>query len=385
MPEDIVSVILEINNQTLREEMEIAISSLEGCWLKRPEDPGSPDVIILELEEDHKKTFNRVESILASDPFTEVFLTAPRTEPEVLIQALRTGIKEFISQPVKREEVEATFKIFRERRAKRPKGEKQGEIISVIASKGGIGATTIAVNLAVSLAEQAEKKSVALVDLNRGFGDAALLLDVASLHNLGEIAKNIARLDPNFLMGSLSKHPSGVYLLPAPSKREDIGLVTPPSVEKTLSMMQVMFDFVIIDGGHSFDDVSVRALDMSNLIFLVSVLDVPGLANTRRCLDLFSGFGYPKDAIRLIINRYIKDSEIPLNKAEATLDHNSYWLIPNDYRSTITAANQGKPLSVVAPQAEITKSFQQLACKLMGKEYKEKKEASFLARLLRTG
>ncbi|MBI3329327.1 MAG: hypothetical protein HYZ81_21815, partial [Nitrospinae bacterium] len=222
--------------------------------------------------------------------------------------------------------------------------------------------------------------SVVLVDLHPHFGDVALFLDIEPAHTLGDIAQNMARLDATFLMSILARHSSGLYLLPSVNAVEQIGALTAESAERTLELLQASFDYIIIDSGHALADVTLAGLNMSPTILLVSTLTLPVLRNTKRLLDILSHLSYPTDSIKIIVNRYERHTEVSLKDMESVLKRKVFWLIPNDYFTTMNAINKGKPVSAFARRADITKSFHKLTLSLTAEEG-ERKKASSLAKL----
>jgi pilus assembly protein CpaE len=242
---------------------------------------------------------------------------------------------------------------------------KQGKIINIIGSKGGIGTTTIAVNLAVSLAEKKAVQSVALIDMNLLFGDIPLFLMIEPNYNWVEITDRISRLDDILLKNILSIDPSGVCVLPSPSYLNNQNSVTPEFMIRLLMRMQTVFDFVIIDGGQSLDDISLKILELSDTVLLISILSPPCLLNTKKLLKTFHDLGFSLDInIKILINRYLKKSNISISDAEFLIEKDIFWTIPNDYQTTITAINEGKPLVQFAPRKAVAKNFRKLANKL---------------------
>lgn len=383
---DSIVVGLDIQDDDVRSDIESIISSLQGVRLSTSEDRGYPDLIIFELDEDHDKTFAQIHNVISTSPATEVFLTATRHDSDILLQAIRAGVKEFIPQPIEEDELRQAFRRCKDRnRELNSNGsEEGGKLINIIGGKGGVGTTTIAVNLASSLLDSNREHSVVLVDLNPQFGDVALFLDLAPTHTFGDLTKNISRLDPTFLMSVLTKHRSGLYVLPSANVIEEIGVLTAESAVKTLDLLKSTFDYVVIDSGHSLDDITIATLNMSSSVFVVTSLTLPVLRNTKRFLDIFSDLGHESDEIKVIVNRYqAKNVDVTLKDLENVLKQKPHWMIPNDYFTALGAINKGEPISDTAKRSDIAKSFAKLAESLQGGQEKEDGKKSFLGKLFK--
>ncbi len=366
MAENTISIRLEIKNPKVRGDLETIISSMEGFNVQKSEGPLSCDLLILEIGNGEiTKEFRNIQSVQTLGNVREIFLTSARLEPDLLIQALRAGAKEFFRQPIKEEEVRQALLKFRERKRSEKATEsqnKKGEIIDVVGSKGGVGTTTIAVNLATSLAESKASPSVALIDMNLLFGEIPIFLNIDSAFNWGEVARNISRLDSTYLMSILAKHSSGVHVLSSPTGLDGVNVATPEIIEKILDQMRSVFDFIVIDSGQSLDDISLKILEMSHIALLVAALSLPCLTNVKRLLWTFRRLGYPeRERIRIVISRYHKKSLISLKEAEQSIDQKIFWLVPNDYALTMTAINRGITLASADRGAEVTKNLRQLA------------------------
>ncbi len=381
------SVRLEIKNPRVREELQKIIFSMVGFNIQKMDYPGPCDLLIMEIGEDLKREFQTIHALQASGRVRGIFLTCSRMEPDLLIQAMRAGAKEFFSQPIKTEEVSLALLKFRERKEERHEGrepKRRGKIIYTIGSKGGVGTTTTAVNLATSLAELQSSLSVVLIDMNFLFGEIPIFLDIKSTFNWGELARNISRVDATYLMSILSKHPSGVFVLPSPTGLDGASMATPEIMEKLLTLMRDVFDFIIVDGGASFSDLSLRALGMSDVILLLAQLNLPCITKVKRILSSFQGLGYPHpEAVRVVINRYQKNSLISLKKAEESINRKIFWTIPNDFATTMSAINQGKSISMAGGGTKVHKNLQELAASFIerGPE-KEKERGGFWSRII---
>ncbi len=368
---------LEIKNKGARNLLESIVRSLDGLQIQDANDSQHVNLLIYEIGTNADESFNHVESLLHANDVDEVFLTSAQADQELLMQAIRTGVKEFLIQPLNEEEVRQALERFKERqdKSKTVVSIKPGHIINVIGAKGGVGTTTVAVNLATSLAEKKGVKSVALVDMNMLFGEVPLFLEIKPKHDLSEITKQVSRLDNTFLMNALSKSSAGVYVLPSPRHFDHHDALDPKVMDRILELMSRMFDFVIIDGGHPLNPMFLKLLAASDTVLLTAVLTLPCLSNIDKLLRSLINLGYPVDKlIKVVMNRYIKSSEISLQDAENGISKKIFWTIPNDYRTTLTAINQGKALSQIAKNASITKSFKDLAdCIAAGELTTEKK------------
>src|SRR5687768_3538892 len=247
MKEEGISVGLQVENEALRLELVAFFGTQAGYRFQRLEDTELPRLMIIDMASDRHKTFSRIQAIRSASPTTEIFVTAVDTDAEVLLNVLRAGVQEFLPQPLRKEELCRALERFEERcKANRPLPTKSGKLINVLGSKGGIGTTTIAINLAVSLQEVNPRSSVVMVDLNLQCGDAALFLDIEPLHTLSDITSDPSRLDMTFLTSILSRHASGLYLLPAAERVEEMSEWTIECVERSLELLQSRFDYVIL-------------------------------------------------------------------------------------------------------------------------------------------
>jgi len=379
-----IRIKIEVKQAGLRKKLDEIISSVGRMRVQSAQDTRRADLLIFELGDDTANEFQYVESLLNSDAVAEVFLISENSVPAVLLQAIRTGAKEFFPQPINEQEIKQALEKFKGRRDKpRRKGpDGIGRIITVIGSKGGVGTTTVAVNLAVNLAGKKSVPSVALIDMNMLFGEIPLFLELKPGFHWGEITKNIVRLDSTFLMGILTKHPSGLYVLPSPAHLNNREPMIPELMGRLIGFMQKIFDFVIIDGGQSIDEPSLKILEMSDIVLLITLLSLPCLSNTNRLLEAFGDLGYlPKERVRIVVNRYLKNPDISFKDAEESIGKKVFWTIPNDYRATMSAINNGKALSQIASKSPVTREIERLADSFFeGEEDQKTKWWSFLKR-----
>jgi pilus assembly protein CpaE len=376
-----ISVGFQGENEVLRLELASFFATQAGYQFRSAEDTELPQLMIIDIEPDRQKAFSHIQEIRSTAPSTEIFVTAASTDADVLRNVLRVGVQEFLPQPFYKEDLYHALQRFEERyKHSHPLPTKRGRLINVLGSKGGVGTTTIAINLAVSLQELHPASSVVLVDLNLQCGDVALFLDLEPIHTFGDITSDPSRLDETFLTSILSRHASGLYFLPAAERVEELNEWTLECVERSLELLQSMFDYIILDSGHLFDDITATTLNRPSTLLLVSTLTLPVVRNTKRLVSLLLDLNFPAEHIKLIVNRYKSKHEISLQDFEESLKQKPFCIIPNDYITASNSINKGKTLSGTYKQAKITKSIEKLAIYLS--EEKKKRKTSLFSRLI---
>ncbi|MBW2430364.1 MAG: AAA family ATPase, partial [Deltaproteobacteria bacterium] len=277
---------LALKNPTVNDDLIKIIRAIGGFEIILSGDNRKPDLLIYELGKEAEKDIAMIKSLLDKNAVGEVFLKCEIPEPKILMQAIRIGVNEFFPQPVESEEVKKSLELFKTRRNESmPAGAcKNGQIITAFGSKGGVGTTTIAVNLAVAMAQKDNYKSVALIDMNTLFGEIPLFLEVSPKFHWGEITKNIDRLDTTFLTNVMTRHNTGLHILPSPAYLNGHIRPTPDTITRLLSVMKGMFDYVIIDGGQSTDDTVLRVVELSDTLLLITILSLPCLANSNKLI-----------------------------------------------------------------------------------------------------
>ncbi|OGW12747.1 MAG: hypothetical protein A3G93_01225 [Nitrospinae bacterium RIFCSPLOWO2_12_FULL_45_22] len=319
----------------------------------------SPDILLLHLGEvDMQREMEMAENILKKEPGISLFFISTNQDPQTLRAALKIGAKDFLSLPIKAEELRAAIERVRETKESQLESKgTQGKIISVIGCSGGAGSTTISVNLAKSMLLLEENKKIVLLDLNIQFGHLHLFLDLNPITTLWDFVRDIERVDQTFLETGLARHSSGLYLLGTSQEVEDSELIPPSHVEKILRLCKTSFDYIIIDTDRYLSELTIKALDLSDEIILVTQLTIPALHNTKKYLFLFDRLCYSPEKIKLLLNRYQKDSGFSLNEVEKTLNHKFDYKIPNNFARVELSINQGVPLVDSNAKDEISKSF----------------------------
>ncbi len=234
-----------------------------------------------------------------------------------------------------------------------------GKVLNFIGAKGGVGTTTIAVNVSLGLNEL--QKSTVLVDLNMLFGEIPILLDVKSNFSWGEISKDIARLDSTYLMGVLTKHRSGIHVLPSPEKTN--GYVSSGIVEKLLTQTKELFNYTVVDSGRQLDDSIADVIKLADTIFVVTNLTIPCLVNVKKLLQNIHTLGYSQDGIRIIVVQRAKDP-ISIKTAEHTINKGIFWVIPENSQVVNNAINKGEPILCSSDNSDICKNIRELVKKI---------------------
>jgi pilus assembly protein CpaE len=382
MQEKILTVRLDVRNPAIMSELESIVSSMEAFQLVTTSATTPCDILIRDIGEDKESDFRFLHEMTRGGTVGEFFLTSPDTSGDLLLRALRAGAKEFLPQPIQEEEVRHCLRKALERKERdtlNQSSRKPGVIIDVLGSKGGVGTTTTAVNLSASLNRLNDNRSVALIDMNLLFGEVPLFLDIKPAFNWGEIVKNIARLDASYLMGVMVKHKSGIHVLPPPTQLNGAGVTEPEVLETLLRLMQEEFDYIVIDGGQSLDSLSLKILELTDMVLLMSILSLPCLINTRRLLETFTSLGYPpRENIRVVVNRYHKKAGISTGEAEEGIQEKIAWRIPNDFHTAMSSINQGKLVMDVAKKSELATGFMNMAAAIMKDLAEEEKEKGFL-------
>jgi len=339
-----------------------------------------PDIGVVVLDANTSKGLELVQRLGEVAPDCAVLVVSTSTDGHVILQAMRAGAKEFLNQPLKLQDLLDALSRISERKFGRGENKSRGStVIAVAGVTGGVGTTSLAVNLGCVLARD-PKKTAALIDLDLCLGDADVFLDAIPDYTLVDVAQNVSRLDFALLKRSLTKHSSGLYLLPRPISMEDMALITPDDLQRVIGLMKATFSHLVLDLSKGYTANDQVALQMAHHILLVTQLDLPCLRNVVRLMTSFREHKELADKIKIVVNRAGLDSgAITLKKAQETIGCEVFWQVPNDYRTMVEMRNNGVPLVEQAPKAAITQSIIGLADALTG-DQKEATDAEPVAK-----
>lgn len=395
MMDRITCVLVESDQETVRQIDNLCrkIGTIEVRWKTSSLESGieiirkhHPEMAIVSLGPNPASTMESFSSMAREFPGVYLMALSDIAEAGLILQVMRAGANDFLNKPVKEIDLRAAAeKVFNIKSAQRESRGNGGKIITVFSNKGGNGITTIAANLADAVVRYHNKKTV-IVDLVLSHGDLSMFFNISPSYSIMDLAKNSAKADYDFLHSLLVKHSTGVYILAEPPMIEDAEEITAAMVRDVLFTLRSMFDVIIVDTPHQFDERTLTALEMSDIILLVTLLNIPSLKNTMKCLELFERLGMRDERVRLVISRYLASDEIPKEKIEGILKLAVYSTIPNDYPTVISSVNRGKLLREIAPEKEVTRSFRHLAELLLGTAHAKQpavrpRKTGFLGRL----
>jgi pilus assembly protein CpaE len=320
-----------------------------------------PSAVLINLTNSGEPTLKLVERIVRECPATAVICASRDASPDQILRSMRVGARDFLRLPIIDEELATVVTRTAEFTAQHANDEpkKRGRAIAVFSSKGGCGCSLIATNLALL-----QKRPTVLMDLNLQSGDLELLLGVRPKFSLADVVQNRERLDDALLASYLTAHSKDLSLLAAPIKAESAEDIEPKHIYEVMELLRQRYECVLIDTPHSFDAITISALDHADQILVVLTLEIHAIRSTRRALEIFDRLGYPRKKIRLIVNRWSKNIELDQKQVEEFLGERVVGFIQSDYRAAVNSINLGQPLVESAPTSVIAADLRQVAAKL---------------------
>ncbi len=327
---------------------------------------GLPDVVLLDLGSDPDPFFTFAAQVKRIRPATKLVAVSAVSPPthQLLLGAMRGGVQDFLPKPVSTEALKELLSRFVEESDtdKRPSLDK---LIVVMGSKGGVGTTTVAVNLGVQLCTFA-RKQVALLDFARPLGNAHLLLDLHPRFGIRDAVDNLERLDSHFFAGLLTPHKTKLQILAGATQPEEWQTIAVSPLERVVHVAQNNFDMVLLDMGSQFGTEWSPILKMARMILIVAEANVPSLWTLQRRLVALTGFGIESERARIIINRWHKGDEEVLKGVQKDISRPVFACIPNDFRKASTAVNLGMPLLENHHNNGLSIRYRQIAAQIAG-------------------
>ncbi|TLM78319.1 MAG: hypothetical protein FDZ70_04300 [Actinobacteria bacterium] len=295
-----------------------------------------------------------------------VVLAAEAVDADLLRAALRAGVDDVVALADPLEDISAAIGrgLEASRRLRGAVAEGAAEaarakVVTVFSTKGGVGKTVLATNLGVALARDTGKR-VAVIDLDLEFGDVAIMLGLQPTHTIYDASQVFDRLDADLLAGFMETHGSGLRALLAPLHPEEAESISAARIGQVLDLMREEYDYVVVDTSPSFSEAVLAALDRSDEVFVVTMMDVASIKNTRISLQKLRQLGYPDSHVRIVLNR--SDSKVLLeaSEVESAIGGRVVAHIPSD-RIVPRSVNKGVPVVLEMPKSEVARAILALA------------------------
>lgn len=344
------------------------LGALEDLALQRVTEPpprapegAGPPVAVVALNGHADGAFALISRLSAAG--ARVAVVGPAKDPDLILRAMRAGAREFtVAGDAKRLEHAVRTLV-------RPApGSATGSAFAMFPAKGGMGATTLAVNIAAALAA---RDRTCVVDLDLQLGDVASSLDLECGYTITDVLANVRRLDRELLDASVPRHRSGLCVLSQVERLEESEQIGADAVHQLLPFVRSHFAQVVIDGIRGFDDLSLAALDAVDRVVIAVTQEVPAVRNAQRCVAVFQKLGYPPEKLVLVVNRYAKASSISLPVVADTVGIPVAATIANDFAAVARSVHRGVTLVEDAPRSPATRDIRALAAALGGADEAE--------------
>ena len=317
-----------------------------------------PSAAVITLKQDHLENgFALIKEVIAAAPATAVITASSEASPAMIMGSIRAGAREFLQLPVNADELRTVMERIAEFcKLTHHSTNNNSRLVAVFSGKGGTGVSFFATNLAAAMNTQ-----TLLVDLNLQAGDAASFLGLEAKYSMVDFVRNRARLDESLITSLVTPHSTNLSLLAAPTEAHEAEEVKADDVTEILHQLGQKFERTVVDLPHTFDPVTIAALDMADDILLVLTLDIPGIRSTKRALKVFDNLGYPREKTRVVVNRWSKNIDVELQKVEGHLGEQLIGFVPNDYRKVMDSINLGRPLVQSEPASKIALEIKRIA------------------------
>jgi pilus assembly protein CpaE len=329
-----------------------------------------PDAaLIVDLASDPESALKVIEKVKQAAPDLYLIASNYHADGETVIASVRAGANDFLVQPLKRIEFrDAMARLERAPRRASVTSSRLGKVYSFLGAKGGVGATTLAVNFAGVLAQR--KQQVVLVDLDFTANDCAMQTGAAPQHSLTDVGENLSRMDQALFEGYVQRDQLGFYLVGPPDQLEQRGIFTEPMLREFANFLVEKYESVVIDAGRWLsDEVTLAALQTSSTVFLVLTQDLPSIRNAQRYIGALMRLGFNQDQLKVLVNRYQKKpgpNMASLEQIQSTLNQTVFYGIPSS-PAAIAAVNKGRPFITDRESApELDRAFRSFVDKATG-------------------
>jgi pilus assembly protein CpaE len=347
-------------------------------WLGNP----PPDICIVDFDRDRRLAASAAEMIHSAAPETAIFAVSSDAQPDLIIQAMRSGCSEYLLKPMGREQLLNSVARVGGRRRERLQPFK-AQVFAFMGAKGGCGVTSVVTQLGALLANTLSKKTL-VVDLHPDFGDAALYLGLTKYkYHFFELVENNDRLDAELLQSFIARHSSGLDLIPAPEGNDSPRRIIPGAVAQTFDFLKMRYDYVLVDMAPGLSDENLEMIRHCDQLHVITVAEVSALRNVVRHFDYLTRKEIPRERFRVVLNRHQKRGLISDSEIEKTIGQKIFWKVPNQYAHVVKAINGGDPIALIS-SSEVTRNLKDMASTLGAKAApgEKKKESSGFLGLL---
>jgi pilus assembly protein CpaE len=321
-------------------------------------------ILMILLDEDSDLWEEELRPWVLSPNWSQVTAVVAKRTPEAVRSALNAGANEVLFMPL--DPVDLARSLWTVSGTNRTGGGPASKAAyALISVSGGVGVSTLTVALGLALRRMTQKQ-VALVDLGLQSASLGAILDLESIHSIGELADPTSNVDSIRLESATSKHSSGLYLLGAPKRIEDGEMVSPGTVEATVGVMLQLFDYVLIDCGHHVNEGSVAAWERAGNVLYVLDQSITAVRAAQRFLDLFERLNLKHVTLDLLLNHYRPAHSISREKIEDALHRSLAFCIPHDSAALAAAEERGDGLSTLPASSPMLHAVGQLAEILIG-------------------
>jgi pilus assembly protein CpaE len=299
----------------------------------------------LEYLENNPQLDHWIETTAAEPHSPAIFLYFKEISTNNLWKALRLGAKECFTFPIQEEDFHNAVQRIEARTEVRQAQIKPTQIISFLGCKGGVGTTFLVANVASLLARERQGK-VLVIDLDLGFSQLNHLFDIHPEHTMTELAENLERLDKTYLQNILYRVDNNCYILAAPNRLEEAEIINAGHLEKIIRTISedLGFRFILIDCCHQFDEITLKALELSDNLMLLTAQSVPALSNAKKMLEILNLLELKDLDIEVWVNFWDRQSELTLADVERFLGKKITGTITCDYKEVGFSINEGRPL-----------------------------------------
>lgn len=368
-----VRVILFTSSSSLAPELRRSLTSIPEVRIVAELDEPSllpqavgqfpAELVLADLDPQPAVILECLRQLKEAAPQINVIALSSQTDGNVVLRAMRAGIKEYLVKPLNIDEFKQAASTLMDGQAK---AKAPGKLVSVVGSAGGVGCTTIATNLAVELADLVgPSRMVAIVDFDFRFGHVATLLDVHGQFTVADLCTTPEHLDPQMVTKALIKHESGVHVLRRPHTFAQAEMITAAHCANVLTTLQEMCAYVVVDGPTRHDPGGRSVLDAADQIFLVLQLLVTSVRNADRMIQELGAQGFNTDRIQLVCNRMGRESaHLDMEQVEGILNRKFLLTIADDWKSVSRSINIGQPLKTDSDRCKVRMDLRELAMKL---------------------